>query len=200
MPASLALTLRSTLKVAPDVLWDEVTQVERVNQELGGLSLRLPFGYDRLEPTLIRRDEPAVHGTVLAGGVVPVERMAMHLETLEPGRFVEKSESWWFRHWRHERVVKEAEAGCQVVDRVVCEPRLPGLAVVLLPVLARLFERRHRHLRAQYGSPQADAPRAQRTLGAGAEQEAALVVGGAVLSAAVLTGVIAWFVRNRRRR
>lgn len=197
MPASLAISVRSALDADAEAVWSAVTRLQQVNEELGWLSLKLPFGYDRVEASLVRANEPVCHGSLVAYGAVPIDRWSFGLEQVDDGRFVERSSTLWFKSWRHERVVEERGEGSAIVDRIVAVPRLPGFAVFLAPLIARLFAARHRRLRNQFGSPDTGAPRVERTLGAGAEQEAAVVVGGTVL-AVVAAGVTAYLLRKRK--
>ena len=119
----------------------------------------------------------------MAAALALTIRSALDVEPdqVDPGRSSMRGATLWFRSYRQERAIELRDGGCMVVDRIVAEPYLPGLSVLALPLLARDAEREHTALRRTYGGPERDAPRAERTLAAGAEQEAALVIGGAVL-------------------
>jgi len=121
-------------------------------------------------------------------------------DQIEPGRSSERGATLWFSAWRHERAIEVRDGGCTVVDRVVAEPYLPGAAVVALPLLARRFEREHSELRRAYGTPDKRVPKAERTLAAGAEQEAAVVAGGLLVVLTVVGAAIAYLIGRSQRK
>jgi hypothetical protein len=200
MPASAALTLRSRLDAPPADVWRAITDLRSVDEERGPwLSQAAPFGYDRLTDSLAGWSDPLFTTTVWAGGVVPVDQASFHLDVFEDRRrLVSHGRSLWFRSFRHERVLEARDGRVELVDRVLFEPSLPGLGTVLLPLVAALYEARHRVLRARHGSPEPAPPRADRTLGAGAEQETALVAGG--ILGIFLAGLTAALLLRRRDR
>ena len=88
---------------------------------------------------------------LLAFGVVPFDAHFLRLDEVGQRHFVERSSSLLQRLWQHERAVEPEGDGCRVTDRVTFEPRLPGLARLARPIVARLFAHRHRRLRARFG-------------------------------------------------
>jgi hypothetical protein len=88
---------------------------------------------------------------LLAGGVVPFDAHFLRLDEVGDRRFLERSSSLLQRLWQHERTVEPDGTGCRVTDTVTFEPRLPGAARLVRPIVARIFRHRHRRLRARFG-------------------------------------------------
>ncbi|MHB1138044.1 MAG: hypothetical protein ACYC2O_03750 [Microthrixaceae bacterium] len=156
----------STLAAPAGRVWEHVTTMDGVNEELGPwVRMTHPAALRDLQsaPELVGRI--AFHSWLLAGGVLPFDRHALRLVEVEDlgvdgGRFVEESTSWMQRRWRHVRTVAPVEGAgdgtaadpaCTVTDELVVVPRI-GLA---RPLVARivpwLFERRHRRLLRRFG-------------------------------------------------
>jgi hypothetical protein len=99
---------------------------------------------------------------VLLFGLLPVERMDLVIEALEPGRrFVEASRVLVLRAWRHERTVEpDGPDACVVTDRLTPAPRLALLGPLVRAFVALFFDHRHRRLRRLFGGvplPRAEA-------------------------------------------
>jgi ligand-binding SRPBCC domain-containing protein len=65
-------------------------------------------------------------------------------------RFHERSSSLFLRQWEHRRTLETIEGGCCVTDRVQYEMRLPWVGGALRPLFRKMFENRHRFLRAAF--------------------------------------------------
>src|SRR5262245_13299032 len=65
--------------------------------------------------------------------------------------FRESSTSWWHRVWWHERTLLDDPDGCIVRDDVQIEPRLGVADPIIGWTVRRMFQRRHQHLRRQFG-------------------------------------------------
>lgn len=89
---------------------------------------------------------------LLVFGLIAVDRMHVTLMELDIAgrRFREQSRLLSFRQWRTERTVVPEE-GCEVIDRVGGEPRIPGFQWMARRLIKALFHHRHRHLRKWYG-------------------------------------------------
>lgn len=141
-----------------DEVWAVVSTMAGVNDELHPL-VRMTHPPDR--SSLDEAGQEVPFGDVLfvswllAGGLLPFDRHALVLTSVEPGvGFVEESTSWLQRRWRHERtLVARRDGGCRVTDRLVVVPRI-GLARPLVAALVgRIFDHRHRRLVARFGAP-----------------------------------------------
>jgi len=153
----IRLTIASTVAATADEVWAWATTFAGVNAEL------MPF-CRMLEPRSLkgRTLDSYVPGEraacwLLAGGVVPFDRHLLGLESITPGvGFVEESTTWMQRRWRHERTLTAAgtageTAKTTIEDRLTIEPRLQFAARFTAPVVGRIFEHRHRRLRARFG-------------------------------------------------
>ena len=90
---------------------------------------------------------------VLLFGVLPIDRHALALTAVNPGEgFQEDSTTWLQRYWRHERRLTPIPGGCRVTDRLEFEPRVATFAPVVKRVAGWVFARRHRYLRARFGT------------------------------------------------
>ena len=94
---------------------------------------------------------------ILLGGIVPVDFDDLRLVELEPGRrFLERSRTFAFSVWQHERVVEPlGEGRCGLTDRLGFELRpalawMPGAARLARAIVAALFRHRHRRLTGLY--------------------------------------------------
>jgi hypothetical protein len=138
-------------------VWAVVSTMAGVNDELRPL-VRMTHPPDR--SSLDAADEQVPFGEVLfaswllAGGLVPFDRHALVLASVEPGvGFVEESTSWLQRRWRHERTLTDRPGGgCRVTDRLVVEPRVWAVRPLAAALVGRIFAHRHRRLVARFGA------------------------------------------------
>jgi hypothetical protein len=201
MPASFALTIRSHVRASRDDVWEHATSIHGINAELGPwIRISHPAGQPRLIDEQTTSDRSAINVTILLGGIIPVDRMGLHIERWTPGSSLrEHNASILHKRWIFDRSLQDtADGSCEIVDRLVYEPRLPGIGYFTLPLVARIIQSRHRTLRKLFGSDETAPPRTTRTCGAGAEEEAAAVaVGVGVVAVAVAVGV--WAATRARR-
>ena len=152
------LAVASTVSASTADVWAWATTFAGVNAEL------LPY-CRMLEPRSLRGRtlDSYVPGEraacwLLAGGVIPFDRHLLGLESITPGTgFVEESTTWMQRRWRHERTLVEPHDDgtgtprTTVQDRLTIEPRVRIAARFTAPIVGRIFEHRHRRLRARFG-------------------------------------------------
>jgi hypothetical protein len=135
--------------------------MDGVNAELAPwLRMTHPAALRSLDdaPELVGR--VAFHSWLLAGGVLPFDRHALRLVSVERhpeggGAFVEESTSWLQARWRHERDVEPLGQNgdrCRVTDRLLVEPRVPLARPLVAVVVPWLFRQRHRGLVRTFGA------------------------------------------------
>jgi ligand-binding SRPBCC domain-containing protein len=144
--------IRSSLEASPDVVWDRVTTMAGVNDELAPFfRMTHPRGLDRLPddaPTGVR----LFRSWVLLFGVLPVDYDDLTLMRIEPGRgFLESSRMLTSSRWEHERTLEPSGRGTELTDRINFEPRVRVLGPILFRITRALFARRHRRLRKRFG-------------------------------------------------
>jgi ligand-binding SRPBCC domain-containing protein len=154
------LTARSRLDAPAERVWERITTMVGVNDELWPLArMTHPPGVDRLDPELAELGEPAFRSWVLLFGLVPVDYDDITIVRLDPGRgFLERSRLGTQRLWEHERRIEPAgdppsggQAGCVLVDRICHEPRLPLGERAQTALFRQVFLHRHRRLRKRFG-------------------------------------------------
>lgn len=144
----------SRLAASCEEVWRVVSTMAGVNDELRPfVRMTHPPAVTGLEGQDVPRGEVLFASWLLAFGVVPFDRHALALVSVETGRgFVEESTSWLQRRWRHERTLEPgADGGCVVTDRLTVQPRVGLLAPVVARTVGALFTHRHRRLRARFG-------------------------------------------------
>ena len=149
---SVTVLVGTRLRATPHALWRRVSTMEGVNDELRPF-VRMMVPADRRGLSLedAPLGEPVFTSTLLAFGVVPIDRHRLTLVRVEPGRgFLERSTSLVQRSWEHERTLGEDGT---VTDRVTFSTRLPGAERLARPIVAALFRHRHRRLSARFGRP-----------------------------------------------
>ena len=152
MERGWGFVFRSSLAAAPEVVWDRITTIQGVNDELAPiLRMTHPPGLDRLPddaPTGVR----LFRSWVLLFGVIPVDYDDLTLVRIEPGQgFLESSQLMTARRWEHERTLEPLAGGTLLSDRIAFEPRIRPFGPVLFRVTRALFAHRHRRLRARFG-------------------------------------------------
>ncbi|MGN6692700.1 MAG: hypothetical protein ACTHN0_00855 [Aquihabitans sp.] len=154
----IRVAVSSTVDASAEDVWAVATTFAGVNAEL------MPYCRMRQPRSLRGRTlDTYVPGEraacwLLAGGVVPFDRHLLGLESITPGvGFVEESTTWVKRRWRHERTLLAVTSATgepprtTVQDRLTVEPRMPSTARFTGPIVAWIFERRHRRLRTRFG-------------------------------------------------
>jgi ligand-binding SRPBCC domain-containing protein len=141
----------SRMPASAEAVWGLVTRMPAINREMGPwLRMTYPREAENLSlgDTTVRLGEPLFTSWVLAGGLVPIERMAVTLVELEPGRrFVEQSRTLAMRSWRHERTLEPSGDECIVTDRLTLAAPVRWVEPLLGRALGLFFDHRHRRLR-----------------------------------------------------
>jgi ligand-binding SRPBCC domain-containing protein len=153
MKREWSLEFTDRLASAPDPVWDRVSTMRGVNEELMPL-LRMTYPAEAADTNLAQAPTGTFlfHSWILLGGVVPVDRHHLRLTRVDPGRgFVEESESWTQRYWRHERTIEAAPGGCVLTDRLTFRPRLRPMGFLIAWFIRRVFTHRHQRLRERFG-------------------------------------------------
>jgi ligand-binding SRPBCC domain-containing protein len=148
------LRFESRLAAPAAEVWAAASTMDGVNHELMPL-MRMTHPPDVVgfDDAGVRTGEVVFRSWLLLGGVLPLDRHTLVFDRLHPGEgFDEHSRSWLQRVWMHQRRVQPDGDGCRVVDALAFEPRIPGTAALLTPIVRRLFEHRHRRLRARFGA------------------------------------------------
>jgi ligand-binding SRPBCC domain-containing protein len=139
--------VRSLVPLSPEVVWDRVSSMEGVNDELFPvLSMTHPRSLDRIvgEVPLGTR---LFRSWCLLLGAIPFDYDDLTFVGVDPGRgFHERSRMLSQKVWEHERTIEPHPAGCVVTDRVRFEPRLPLGTGLVAAIVRRIFEHRHRRL------------------------------------------------------
>ncbi len=147
------LVVSSKLSVRPEELWD-AQSIATINYELGPwIHMSAPAVWRGLKLKDWSGDGPLFKSWVLFLGFVPLDWHSFEsLDLSSHMQFVETSSSWINRIWRHERVVRAAPNGCEVIDKVSFTPRLPFVSTLLQPIYALVFRHRHSKLRARHAA------------------------------------------------
>lgn len=146
--------MATQLAAPAGAVWDRVSTFEGVNDELRPLlRMTAPPHIRRLDPSEVRPGERLFRSWVLLFGVLPFDYDDITLVSVEPGRgFHERSSMLSMRVWEHERTLEPAgESSCVVRDRLSFQPRVPGTARLLRPVVQAVFAHRHRRLVKRFG-------------------------------------------------
>lgn len=147
------LIIASELEAPAAALWAHATSMEGVNDEL------MPFVRMHV-PREARgkgiADAPlgvvAFHSWLLAFGLVPFDRHALTLVSIDAGHgFSERSWSWLQRSWRHDRSIEPSPRGAIVTDRVGFDPRLSLATPIVTRIVAGIFRHRHHRLQRRFG-------------------------------------------------
>jgi hypothetical protein len=151
---SIELHLSSTLATSAAEVWRVVSTMAGVNDELWPfVRMTFPESIVSLDAELIVPGAVVFRSWLLAGGVIPFDRHALALVSVQAGSgFVEQSSSWLQRSWRHERMVTPHGSGCVVTDRLMIVPRVGLTRPLAAPVVRNLFEHRHRRLARRFGT------------------------------------------------
>lgn len=153
MPRAREFTVGSRLTAPRQAVWDRISSMEGVNDELAPLiRMTYPPEVESLTPETVRVGERICRSWILLFGVLPFDYDDLVLVHIDDGHgFLERSTMLSQRLWEHERNVVDAPEGCTVTDRIRYEPRIPFIAGALRPVLQGFFRHRHRRLRRHFG-------------------------------------------------
>jgi hypothetical protein len=144
----------SRLQVEPNLVWERVMSAAGINHELRPLlRMTVPRGLKSLDLDTVEPG-PLGRSWILLLGLIPIDYDDLGLEWIDRGRgFLERSTMLSQRLWEHERTIQPlAGGGCEIVDRVAWEPRLPLPGRLLLPVFRSFFHHRHKRLRRHFVS------------------------------------------------
>jgi ligand-binding SRPBCC domain-containing protein len=149
------LTRSSRLAASSAKVWAHVTRMPAINLEMGPF-LKMTFPHEAETMSLgdidVELGTPIFRSWVLAGGVIPIERMDVTLVELEKGRrFVEQSKTLFMKRWRHERTVEDEGDGCTVTDRLTFEAPLAFVTPTVAMCIGSFFDHRHRVLKRTFG-------------------------------------------------
>ena len=145
---------RSRLAASPERVWEHISSMEGVNYELGPwLRMTHPPDVDRIDESVGELGRPLFRSWVKLLGVLPVEYDDLTLRVVDPGRgFVEQSPLLTQSLWEHERSIQPAgDGGCELVDRIGHEPRIPLARRWQSALFRQVFLHRHRRLRRRFG-------------------------------------------------
>jgi ligand-binding SRPBCC domain-containing protein len=147
------IDVESHLTASAEVVWARVSTMAGVNDELMPVvRMTYPPEGESLDVSSMPIGEVAFRSWILLFGFLPIDRHALRLLRVEPGRgFLESSTSWNQRTWIHERTIESEPGGCRIADRVEFEPRLGLLGPLLQPIFRAVFRHRHARLRAHFG-------------------------------------------------
>lgn len=149
---TIQLSFHSDLNASSEELWNWITSIEGIGQELRPLlKMTAPTGIRRLQDIEAAPGEPLFHSWLLLFGFLPIDRSELTLQQLEPGcGFLEQSPMLSMRLWRHQRTLTPHNGRIRLTDTLTFEPRLP--AFVAKWFVRTLFEHRHAVLRRTFGT------------------------------------------------
>ena len=145
--------ISSDLAAAPDAVWELVTSMAGVNQELMPLvRMTVPAALRDTRIDDVAPGRPVGRSWLLLFGLVPVDFDDLTIAELGPGRrFLERSTMLTQSRWEHERSVTEIDGGCRVIDRLNWQGRIFGLGAIYRLAVPLLFRHRHSRLRRRFG-------------------------------------------------
>jgi ligand-binding SRPBCC domain-containing protein len=159
MADPITLTFESSLRASRDAVWDWMTSVRGISLELKPFfRMTVPAGVESLADVQFEPDKPLFRSRVLLFGLLPIGYSDLTLLELTPGDgFVEQSPMASMDLWRHERRIQNASVGDTVtlVDRLTFEPK--HARDVIAWFIRKVFEHRHRVLRANFGDAGVDS-------------------------------------------
>jgi len=146
----IRLEFSSALPVSRAALWQDITAMEGINQEMRPwLTMGAPAGIRVLQDMPLTPGRPLFRSPIKLFGWLPVGHSDLTLLSLTPGEgFVEASPMTGMREWRHQRRLEDSDTGCRLLDTLVFEPRV--LPTVTSVIIRAFFGHRHRRLRRSY--------------------------------------------------
>lgn len=146
----IRLTFTSTLPVDRAALWEGITAMEGINDEMRPwLTMGAPAGVRGLQDVPLVTGEPLFRSQLKLFGLLPVGYSDLTLLSLTAQQdFVEASPMTGMRSWRHERRLEDSGTDCTLHDTLVFEPQL--LPKVTSAIIRAFFRHRHRRLRRRY--------------------------------------------------
>jgi ligand-binding SRPBCC domain-containing protein len=149
---AIELRFSTVLEAPPDVVWERAGRVSGINDELWPFAkMTCPGHLDRIAAPPHAVGQAPVHSWMLLLGVIPIERRSLQFDLLDEGRFVDCSTGWLNGRWRHDRsVVARDDGSTLLIDKLVLEPRVRLMSVLVRPAVTWTFRRRHRRLRRHF--------------------------------------------------
>ncbi len=146
----IQLTFTSDLPVDRSRLWQAVTAMDGINDEMRPwLNMGAPPQVRDLQAVVLTPGKPLFRSPLKLFGLLPVGHSELTLLSLTPQEgFVEASPMTGMRSWRHHRRLADSDTGCTLQDILEFEPRVfPRTTGALV---AFFFRHRHRRLRRRY--------------------------------------------------
>jgi hypothetical protein len=153
MASMPSFTLLTEISTPPDGFWAGMSMAA-VNAELSPLvHMTAPAQWQQCPLSQWATGGVLFRSTILLFGLLPVDVHSLRLEAVYSGQrgFLERSSSWCNKQWQHERTTTPTRGGCVVQDTLTVQGRIPGMALVLMPIYKLVFRHRHRRLKALYG-------------------------------------------------
>lgn len=149
-----AYRISSDLVAAPEAVWEFVTSMAGVNQEMMPLvRMTIPAALRDTRIDDLAPGRPVGRSWLLLFGVIPADFDDLTIAERGPGRrFLERSTMLTQSCWEHERTVAEIDGGCRVTDRLNWQGRIPGLGAIYRLAVPLLFRHRHSRLRRRFGA------------------------------------------------
>lgn len=145
---TFTLKMASNLPVPLPELWQKVSTMEGVNDELAPfIHMTSPAGMRRIPFTQVPLKQPLFASWLLVFSVLPFDRHQLRLDEVWEGGFRENSSSLIHRVWRHERIITAHGNGSMLTDTLNFEPCIPLFGYILLPIVRFMFQHRHRRLK-----------------------------------------------------
>lgn len=141
-------TVQSHIRSDRLALWQHVTQMQHVNDELLPF-VRMTYPADRasLAGQAVLMNTVLFRSVILLFGFIPVDLHALAFDKIVDNKaFYENSITLTHKYWKHTRSLADTEGGTLVKDEVHFSPRLPLIGYLLLPVYRAIFRHRHRRL------------------------------------------------------
>jgi ligand-binding SRPBCC domain-containing protein len=136
-----------------DAVWARITTPEGINHELRPLlTMTVPEGLQGETVATVALGAKLGRSWIKLFGVVPVDYDDLCLVELEPGaRFLERSRTFEFEMWQHERALTDEGSGTRITDRLTFGMRpglrwMPGSEAAAARVVGRIFTHRHNRL------------------------------------------------------
>lgn len=144
--------ISTRLNVSLVSLTNDLLTMKGVNYELMPL-IKMTAPFDWVEKPLYDWPiaSPVFTSTLMLFGFLPVDRHKFKLLSTGANGFSECSSSISNHEWRHTRFISEEGCSCIVKDTVSFEPKLTWSGRIMLPIYKRVFEHRHKRLKAKYG-------------------------------------------------
>lgn len=157
MSRLLDIEITSTLSAPREEVWRSVSTMKGVNFELRPFVHMTSPAEHQVLPSTPEPGQVVFKSWLLLFGVMPFDRHSLafdEVDEVDEGYcFSEVSTSWLQREWRHERVVGDGPGtGCSVTDRLVISPRVALAKPIVVAIVSKLFEHRHRRLAARFGT------------------------------------------------